>query len=164
MGISARNSNRFFCIEYQPMRRIRSYSFSGDRNERRLISYWTIKGATGGGVSGRRREDSKGRARRAKDEGRECESRAKKKRRKKFYPVRRQRTFSISSNRVLVSPSSFLPPVRRTNFDSCFAYATLSSLSLPSHDLVQPRALDPFTTELSQFRHFALSPSFPLPL
>ena len=77
LGISARNSNRFFCIECQPMRQIRSYSFSGDRNERRLISYWTIKGATRD-VSGKRQEDSKGRTRRVKDEGREQSEEKKK--------------------------------------------------------------------------------------
>jgi len=162
LGISVRNSNRFFCIECQPMRQIRSYSFSGDRNERRLISYWTIKGATGGDVSGKRQEDSKGRTGRTKDEGREYESRAKKKRRKKFYPVRRQRTFSISSNRVLVSPSSFLPPVRRTNFDSCFAYATFSSLPLPSHGLGSTKSTRPFydrTFPVSTFRSRSLLPA-----
>lgn len=82
-GISARNSSRFFCIECQPMRRIRSYSFSGGRNERRLISYWTIKGATGGGVNGRRQGEVAKGAGRAKDEGRGCESRAKKKKKEK---------------------------------------------------------------------------------
>lgn len=64
-------------------------------------------------------------------------------------------------------PSSY-PFTVATNFDSCFAYATSPSLPpspfLPSLDLVHPRALDPFTTELSQFRHFVLTVPFKFPL
>lgn len=44
----------------------------------------------------------------------EGEERERDARKKKFYPMRRQRTFSISSNRVLVSPWSFLLPVCRS--------------------------------------------------
>jgi len=46
--------------------------FSSSRNVRRLISYWTIKNATGGGVSGRKRgETVKGAGDRVEDEKRE---------------------------------------------------------------------------------------------
>lgn len=80
--------------------------------------------------------------------------------------MRRQKTFSISSNRVLLSlsPSSCRPAVA-TNFDSCFAYAI--SPSRPSASSCVPRlasqarALDPFTTEtfpVSTFRLYVSPP------
>lgn len=82
-------------------------------------------------------------------------------RKKKFYPMRRQRTFSISSNRVFVSTSSSLLPVCRSyqlRFVLCLRDLPYPPPSpFPSLDLVHPRALDPFTTELSQFRHFVLT-------
>lgn len=80
--------------------------------------------------------------------------------------VRRQKTFSISSNRVLLSlsPSSCHPAVA-TNFDSCFAYAISpsrpSASSCVSRLASQARALDPFTTEtfpVSTFRLYVPPP------
>lgn len=70
----------------------------------------------------------------------------------------------LSQSRLIVCLSPFRPSsypfTVATNFDSCFAYATFPplppSLFLPSLDLVHPRTLDPFTTELSQFRYFVL--------
>lgn len=170
MGISARNSSCFFCIECQPMRRIHSYSFSDGRNERRLISYWTIKGATGGGVSGRRRggggKEGKGGPGERKMKEEDARGERRKKEGKSFIPCDDK---GLSQSRLIACSSplqpSFHPFAVATNFDSCFAYATLSPALFLSPDLVQPRALDPFTTELSQFRHFALglsSSSFPV--
>lgn len=164
MGISARNSSCFFYIECQPMRRIRSYSFSDGRNERRLISYWTIKGATGGGVSGRRQGGQRG-GHRASERWRKRvrEESEEKKEGKSFIPCDDK---GLSQSRLIACSSplqpSFHPFAVATNFDSCFAYATLSPALFLSPDLVQPRALDPFTTKLSQFRHFALGLSLPL--
>lgn len=86
--------------------------FSDDCNERRLrYPIGRKKGATGGGARGQGDEE--------REESRERENKTeyekeREKEKKKFYPVRRQRTFSISSNRLLVSlrRPSFLPSTR----------------------------------------------------
>lgn len=146
------------------MRRIHSYSFSGGRNERRLISYWTIKGATGGGVSGRRQGRAAKGSRVSERWRKRVREESEKKEGKSFIPCDDK---GLSQSHLIACSSplhpSFHPFAVATNFDSCFAYAILSPPLLPSADLVQPRALDPFTTELSQFRHFALGPFPPFP-
>lgn len=155
---SARNSTCFFCIEcHSQWGGFVPALFLPVVTNGRLISYWTIKDATGGGGrgrGGRRRE-----AGRAEDEKEGREAKAKKKK-KFFYPARRQKTFSISSNRVLVSLSRVLRPSSSThlsvatNFDSCLCDSP-SSLSSPP-DLVQPRV---YSTLLR-----ANFPSFDIPL
>lgn len=140
------------------MRRTRSYFFSGGRNEYRLISHWTIKGTTGGGVSGRRQWGRQSEGSRTNGRWRKRARRQK----KSFIPCDDK---GLSQSRLIacsspLRPSSY-PFAVATNFDSCFAYATFPTLLrhpfLPSLDLVHPRALDPFTTELSQFPHFVLT-------
>lgn len=147
------------------MRRIPSYSFSGGRNERRLISYWTIKGATGGGgVSGREQGGGQGRARATvEDEERGYERGDKK---KVLSRVRRQKTFSISSNRMLLSLPFVLPPVLVPT--SIRASLTRS----PSRPFVRPPLPASLDLLLKQehstllrpnFPSFDISPPFPFP-
>lgn len=92
----------------------------------------------------------------------EGEERERDGRKKSFIPCDDK---GLSQSRLIacsspLRPSSY-PFAVATNFDSCFAYATFPTLLrhpfLPSLDLVHPRALDPFTTELSQFPHFVLT-------
>lgn len=149
------------------MRRTRSYFFSDSRNEYRPISHCTIKGTTG-----KRRERKKTmRETEGRDLG-ECgrwRKRARRQKKKSFIPCDDK---GLSQSRLIACSSPFRPSsypfAVATNFDSCFAYATFPTLLrhpfLPSLDLVHPRALDPFTTELSQFRHFVLTVAFQLSL
>lgn len=105
-------------------------------------------------MSRKRQRERQSEAGRMKDEERERDA------------VRKKESFilyddkGLSQSRLIVCSSPFRPSsypfIVATNFDSCFAYATFPPLSLrhlflPSLDLVRPRALDPFTTELSQF-------------
>lgn len=115
----------------------------------------------GGGGRGQQGEPGE---RKMKEEGARGENEEKKEEEKSFIPCDDK---GLSQSRLIACSSplrpSFHPFAVATNFDSCFAYAALSPTLLPLPDLVQPRALDPFTTELSQFRHFALGLSLPLP-
>lgn len=151
MGISVRNSSRFFCIECQPMRRIRSYSFSDGRNERRLISYWTIKGATGGGVSGKKRGEGQRRGpgeRKMKEEGAKGERR--KKEGKSFIPCDDK---GLSQSRLIACSSPLHPSFYP------FAYQLRFVLRLRDPLLCSPSFCPP--TWFNQEHSTLLRPNFP---
>lgn len=139
------------------MRRISPYSFiAGGRNERRLISYWTVKGATGGGgASGRGQGGGRHDKRKMEDE-----KRGRQEIKKKFYPVCDDKRLSQSRLIARSSPLRVPPPPFAVAYQLRFVLRLREISSHRTPPCVprlgpQPRALDPFTTELSQFRHFA---------